>query len=322
MVGCNWTNFVTDEQAKELKNQTILSAARVLKEIATWQKPTYIIPGNWDTFENKLIKVILKANKNLILVHNTIKENKDFQIVGYGKTSGPEITEFNPKQISEFIKLYATYEKILQKATTTKPLFLLSHVPPYKTKLDTLIYKQTQQKQSKELLKKNSNYKKIHVGSQLVRRLIDEFQPKLAISGHMHENFGTQKIKQTLCINAGLAKKIIVTTHDLQKQARKLSKLPKTDPKTTKTDTLLNKAKATNIKKTTKKTVNKQRNKSTSASDNKKQLTHSSKTEDTSNTNQINHNTIDSRVNTKRTTVQKIKKIGIHKKWHIYELKQ
>jgi uncharacterized protein len=112
--------------------------------------------------------------------------------------------------------LYAKYEKLFEKVTKTtknttikpKPIILLSHVPPFKTKLDELELKKT----NVSLNKKTT--KKIHVGSQLVRRLIDEFQPNLALSGHMHENSGTIKIKKTICINGGLAKKFTITIHE------------------------------------------------------------------------------------------------------------
>jgi uncharacterized protein len=41
------------------------------------------------------------------------------------------------------------------------------------------------------------------VGSTAVRRLIENYQPLLAVHGHIHESGGERKIGQTLCINPG-----------------------------------------------------------------------------------------------------------------------
>ena len=41
------------------------------------------------------------------------------------------------------------------------------------------------------------------VGSIAVRKLIETYQPLLAIHGHIHESGGERKIGTTLCINPG-----------------------------------------------------------------------------------------------------------------------
>jgi Icc-related predicted phosphoesterase len=69
-------------------------------------------------------------------------------------------------------------------ADRTKPVILVSHQPPYGTKLD-----QTQGGH--------------HTGSHILRAFIEEHQPLLAVSGHIHEAVGTDRIGQTLCVNPG-----------------------------------------------------------------------------------------------------------------------
>ena len=44
-----------------------------------------------------------------------------------------------------------------------------------------------------------------HYGSKLTRRIIDGYQPVLAIGGHIHENQGKCKIGKTLVVNPGAA---------------------------------------------------------------------------------------------------------------------
>lgn len=41
------------------------------------------------------------------------------------------------------------------------------------------------------------------VGSEAVRRVLEEYQPMLGLHGHIHESRGVQKIGRTLCINPG-----------------------------------------------------------------------------------------------------------------------
>jgi len=42
-----------------------------------------------------------------------------------------------------------------------------------------------------------------HVGSKAVRKVLEEFQPKLGLHGHIHESAGTSRIGKTTCVNPG-----------------------------------------------------------------------------------------------------------------------
>ena len=65
-----------------------------------------------------------------------------------------------------------------------KKIVLLTHGPPFNTKLDKLEVG--------------------HVGSVDYRKFIERIHPKLAISGHLHETVGkVDKIGSTKCINPG-----------------------------------------------------------------------------------------------------------------------
>ena len=44
------------------------------------------------------------------------------------------------------------------------------------------------------------------VGSPAVRKIVEEFKPVLALSGHIHEDFGVEKIGDTVFCNPGPAK--------------------------------------------------------------------------------------------------------------------
>jgi Icc-related predicted phosphoesterase len=64
---------------------------------------------------------------------------------------------------------------------------LLVHDPPFNTKLDF-------------------TFTKKHVGSDAVRKVIETYQPDLAVAGHIHESPGVDKVGTTTCVNAGEAR--------------------------------------------------------------------------------------------------------------------
>ena len=96
-------------------------------------------------------------------------------------------------------KAYKKHRKILEnlfkkfgKENKEKKVIFVTHVSPYNTKLD--------------LITSEDAHKKVkgkHYGSKLFRRIIDKYQPALALSGHFEESKGKQKIGKTLCVNAG-----------------------------------------------------------------------------------------------------------------------
>jgi len=65
------------------------------------------------------------------------------------------------------------------------PQILLSHVPPFNTRVDTL---------------RNGR----HVGSKAIRTIIEQYQPELCITGHIHEAKGHDMIGTTPVYNHGM----------------------------------------------------------------------------------------------------------------------
>jgi len=61
---------------------------------------------------------------------------------------------------------------------------LVTHYPPHGTKVDKAVGF-------------------VHAGSRHIRRLIEEFRPRLVLCGHIHESPGTDRIGETLVVNAG-----------------------------------------------------------------------------------------------------------------------
>ena len=103
--------------------------------------------------------------------------------IGYG-FGGSNPTPFNTPLEFEEIQIYDEAKKALESIKDEKITLFITHAPPYGTKTDLL--------PSGE-----------HVGSESIRRIIEELQPTLNICGHIHEARGTDKIGETIIINPG-----------------------------------------------------------------------------------------------------------------------
>ena len=145
----------------------------ILRKINTFKTPTYIIPGNHETAS--ILKKLCQKYKNLHFAHKKIIKIKQYTLVGFGG-GGFSTTD---KEFEKFIK--ANKKKI-----TKKKIILITHGPPYKTKLDYI------------------DYLKEYVGCKSYTTFIKKYKPILALSGHIHETFGKKdKTGQTEIINPG-----------------------------------------------------------------------------------------------------------------------
>jgi len=135
--------------------------------------PLLIIPGNHETPEE--IRKICKKTKFAIPLHRGSYEINDYIFFGYG-TGGFNRTD------KEFEELIPKFKKSIKK---DKKIILITHAPPYKTKLDKL---------------QHIGYQ----GSESIRKFIEIIHPIIHICGHLHENAGIMdKIKTTIIINPG-----------------------------------------------------------------------------------------------------------------------
>ena len=72
-------------------------------------------------------------------------------------------------------------------------------MPPYDTGLDTA----PELTADLSLRTEGGDVKHIPVGSTAVRQVIEEFQPALALHGHIHESRGWVRLGRTLALNPG-----------------------------------------------------------------------------------------------------------------------
>lgn len=139
------------------------------------------IPGNCDP--DGILDAIKESGAKLL--HNSQATYDNFIILGYG---GSNPTPFDTPFEIDDNKIYDDLKALLEKVNDkNKFKILLTHAPPYDTKADLT----------------STN---LHVGSNAIRKIIEEFKPELNICGHIHEAKSLSYIGDTTIVNPGIHK--------------------------------------------------------------------------------------------------------------------
>jgi uncharacterized protein len=162
--------------AAEAHQELLRKYQTMNKAIVATQKKCFIIPGNYDiTLQGTPV-----APYSL---HEKSEQVDGVKFAGYG--SAPIFTPGIPEELTVIFE-----ESGAGNALVSKPMdFMLQqkadvfvlHNPPYGT------------------LDKLPRYG--HCGSQGLRQAVDEVQPRLVLSGHVHESFGLLKLGQSYFLN-------------------------------------------------------------------------------------------------------------------------
>jgi len=163
---------------------SFVNVLNMLSIVASRGKKVIVVIGNMDS--PNLINYICKNYPNITCLHGSITELNSLVIAGL---SGGLYSPFNtPFELSDedFEKLITNIIEELNNIEDIefKTLILLTHTPPYGTKVDL-------------------TFTGLHVGSKSIRRFIEEFKPVVVISGHIHEARGIDRLNNTLIINPG-----------------------------------------------------------------------------------------------------------------------
>lgn len=152
----------------------------IFRKLNKLNKKIIIIHGNHEDALTYL--KYSRIFKNIIFIHKKYFIYENFLFLGFGG-GGFSLRD------KEFEKNQLKFKEIIQNKY--KKLILVTHAPPYRTKLD----------------KVGKNY----VGNKSVRNFIEKYKIDLHICGHLHENFGKEdKIGKTKIINPGPFGKIVV----------------------------------------------------------------------------------------------------------------
>ena len=146
----------------------------ILAELQDLGKPLLCVPGSWDK------DVIDLLDKKKVSVHGKGTMIDDVGFYGYGGARTPFGTPFEPQDDEIELGLIKGYKQIKD----AKMKVQVTHMPPARTAVDRIP-------------------SGAHVGSEGVRRFIENAQPNLAISAHIHEARGTDDLKRTILVNPG-----------------------------------------------------------------------------------------------------------------------
>jgi len=134
--------------------------------------PVLMIPGNHEG--DASLKKACGMFRNLVFIHDTTYEKGGVLFFGYGG-GGFASTD------KGFEKSVKKHKEKLRKAKT---IVLVTHQPPYGNRLDKL--------------------SGAYCGNKSYAKFVKDFKPKLAVSGHLHENAGKKdKLGKTDLINPG-----------------------------------------------------------------------------------------------------------------------
>ncbi len=168
------------------------SVKSILKQLNSLEIKVLAIPGNHDeSKKNPVFRQMLKDFENLIDVHTGVYEQDGYSFVGFGHSEREAIERLCGGSISpvtpgvfEADKAEKTLKKVL-KDLDPKKTVLLTHIPP-KTEgsVDFNVY----------------GYNN---GSVAIANVLEEHPVLLSLCGDIHEGRGTEKLGETVVVNAG-----------------------------------------------------------------------------------------------------------------------
>jgi Icc-related predicted phosphoesterase len=154
-------------------------AAAVLDRLHSINGNILGVAGNLDQPD-----VAVYLEERGISLHGTGRILEGLGIMGLGGSNYTPFQtpyEFSEQELASF--LVSGFARLGE----VRDFILVSHPPPLQTKADRLL---------------NGN----HVGSSAVRSFIEEKQPLLCLTGHIHESKGEDHIGRTLVLNPGMIK--------------------------------------------------------------------------------------------------------------------
>jgi Icc-related predicted phosphoesterase len=149
-------------------------ADMVVQKLLATNKPAFCVPGNHDPFE--ILEIFNEYDVNL---HNKVREFGGIRFLGWGGAPTPFDTPFEPSEEETAEVL----EKLGGKVNKNG-FVLVTHNPPANTNLDKAVSGG-------------------HVGSGEIMKFIQGKQPILAISAHIHEAGGKDKVGNTTLFYPG-----------------------------------------------------------------------------------------------------------------------
>lgn len=156
----------------------------------------YIMLGNDD--EPGLREVLATSSLAVDSEDEIVELGEGFQMLSCGFAS--PTPWHSPREMSEEDLQRHIEKQVARLENPSRSVFNL-HVPPIRTPLDTAPVVD----ENLSPVIRGGSILMGPAGSQAVRTVIEQYQPFLALHGHIHESRGLCKIGKTVCINPGSA---------------------------------------------------------------------------------------------------------------------
>ncbi len=176
---------ITDSSLEDYKGV----AADILDRIDGEGSFVKVVPGNMDNED--ILELLIRNRVNL---HKDIFSMESYDFVGFGGGRTPPgiETPFEPEDAESG----RTLEQLLER-TKSEHRVIVSHEPPKNTLVD-----------------RTSDGEQ--VGSESLRRLLEEEEVDLVVCGHIHEARGEDNVNGTVVVNPGPVKQGNYAVIDLE----------------------------------------------------------------------------------------------------------
>jgi Icc-related predicted phosphoesterase len=153
----------------------------------------FVMPGNDDPWT---IDEVLERSEKVVACDGRIVDVGGHEMLSCGYSN---VTPWDsPRELDE-AELYAKIRPLAEQLESPETSIFNLHVPPHNSGLDTAIELDAE---LRPVLTAGQPHE-IPVGSTAVRQLLEEYQPALALHGHIHESRGITRIGRTVAINPG-----------------------------------------------------------------------------------------------------------------------
>jgi uncharacterized protein len=163
------------------------------ERMPTYGIDVYVMPGNDDPWS---LDAVLESASHVQACEGRVVRVGPHEMISCGYSN--QTPWHTPRELDEDA-LYVRLRELAEQVEDPSRAIFNLHVPPYDSGLDTA----NEVNPDLTLRYVGGQPHPIPVGSHAVRQIIEEFQPALALHGHIHESRGEVRIGRTLAINTG-----------------------------------------------------------------------------------------------------------------------
>jgi uncharacterized protein len=153
----------------------------------------YVMPGNDDPWS---CDAVIEEASHVVACDDRVVQVGPHEMISCAYAN-PTPWD-SPRELDENA-LYERIKKLADQVQAPERAIFNLHVPPYDSGLDTA----REINPDLTVVYKSGAPHEIPVGSRAVRQILEEYQPALALHGHIHESRGEAQIGRTLAINSG-----------------------------------------------------------------------------------------------------------------------